>query len=116
MFCLTPFHQVIFSLIHHMHRLAVEHGEQPALSLEGDWEAYPLVVSEPNALYGFITFPLIHDQEHCLQDNFVDCGVWILACMTAVLQGYTSVSLGTQDLEEYRRRLLALVYTNTHVI
>ena len=46
----------------------------------------------------------------------MDCGVWVLACIAAVLQGFTSVNLGSEEIVEFRRGLLALVYTATHVI
>ena len=46
----------------------------------------------------------------------VDCGVWVLACIAAILQGFTSVNLNSEDIVEFRRRLLALVYKAAHVI
>ena len=55
-------------------------------------------------------------QTRRLQDNSVDCGVWVLACIAAVLQGFTSVDLDSEEIADFRRRLLALVYTTAHVI
>ena len=43
---LILFYQLVFDLVHRLHRFAISHGHQPVGSLEGDWVSYPLVVSE----------------------------------------------------------------------
>ncbi|KAI1788532.1 hypothetical protein LXA43DRAFT_871760, partial [Ganoderma leucocontextum] len=72
----------VFALIHRLQRLVADHGGETR-SMDGDWTAYPLAESP-------------------LQDNGYDCGVWILACFTAVLRGYTSIRLSSSDIAEFR--------------
>ncbi|KAI1784327.1 hypothetical protein LXA43DRAFT_901841 [Ganoderma leucocontextum] len=81
----------IFILLHRLHRLAMAHGETPP-TLDGIWKTYPLVTES-------------------LQHNSWDCGVWVLACISGVLRGYTSVALTAEGIAEFRQRLVALVYT-----
>nr|VWO93910.1 Plasma membrane ATPase (EC [Ganoderma boninense] len=85
----------VFTLIHQLQRIAAEH-ENETCSIEGDWKAYPLV-------------------DVPLQDNGYDCGVWILACLAAVLRGFTSTGLSSSEVPELRRRILGMIYTAADV-
>ncbi|KAI0694292.1 hypothetical protein C8T65DRAFT_711030 [Cerioporus squamosus] len=85
----------VLRLIFRLIRLAQEAGhEVPLAAMEGRWKAYPLV-------------------HRPMQTNGYDCGVWVLACIAAVLRGFHSVSLAEKDIAEFRGRLLALVLQNT---
>ena len=46
-----------------------------------------------------------------LQENGYDCGVWILACLSAVLRGYTSVHISSSNIAEFRQRIFGLIYS-----
>ncbi|KAI0630986.1 hypothetical protein C8Q77DRAFT_1074880 [Trametes polyzona] len=43
-----------------------------------------------------------------LQTNAVDCGVWVLACIAALLQGYTGLQLTEEEIAQFRVRLFHL--------
>ncbi|KAI9059331.1 hypothetical protein FKP32DRAFT_1668689 [Trametes sanguinea] len=81
--------QDVFSLSYRLHRIANERVGQDIPSYEG-WEAYPLV-------------------ETPLQTNSYDCGVWVLACIAALLRGYHSVQLSQTDISRFRSDLLGLI-------
>ncbi|KAI0628590.1 hypothetical protein C8Q77DRAFT_1067705 [Trametes polyzona] len=84
----------VYKMVYRLHRIAEEHGHAVA-DLERDaWVTYPLA-----------TRPL--------QTNAVDCGVWVLACIAALLQGYDGVGLTEQQLSEFRCRMTALVLLMT---
>ncbi|KAI0676695.1 hypothetical protein C8Q78DRAFT_960079 [Trametes maxima] len=85
--------KVLYALVYKLFRLSTEHGYK-ARDLDGDWVTYPLV-------------------SKALQHNGWDCGVWILACIGAILRGYHTVELSQEGIAEYRSRLAALVYTMT---
>ncbi|CDO73127.1 hypothetical protein BN946_scf185007.g181 [Trametes cinnabarina] len=83
--------QDVFSLSYRLHRIANERVQQDSdiPSYDG-WEAYPLV-------------------ETPLQTNSYDCGVWVLACIAALLRGYHSVQLSQTDITRFRSDLLGLI-------
>ncbi|KAI0707020.1 hypothetical protein C8Q76DRAFT_629548 [Earliella scabrosa] len=80
--------KTVFKLIFRLNRLAEERGYTPR-SLEGEWAAYPLL-KEP------------------LQTNSYDCGVWILACASAILRGYQVVRISEQEISRFRSRLYTM--------
>ncbi|KAI0363187.1 hypothetical protein BV20DRAFT_1058256 [Pilatotrama ljubarskyi] len=85
--------QSVYSLIYKLHRLANEHHHTcPSLdeALEGEWGAYPLV-------------------ESALQENGHDCGVWVLACIAALLRGYHVVQLTGSGIVQFRSNLRNLI-------
>ena len=51
-----------------------------------------------------------------LQTNSYDCGVWVLACIAAILRGYTSVKLSAEEITDFRERVLGLVYVSSGVM
>ncbi|KAI9062699.1 hypothetical protein FKP32DRAFT_1573466 [Trametes sanguinea] len=82
--------QRVYSLIYKLHRITDEHGYAgPGLD-EEDWEAYSLVESP-------------------LQTNGHDCGVWVLACVAALLRGFHTVHLTLNGIGLFRRDMLYLV-------
>lgn len=48
-----------------------------------------------------------------MQNNGYDCGVWVLACIAALLRGRHGVQFSSEQIAEFRARLFALVYTST---
>ncbi len=50
-----------------------------------------------------------------MQNNGYDCGVWVLACIAALLRGFHAVRLTSDQIAVFRTRLLALIYANTVV-
>lgn len=46
-----------------------------------------------------------------LQNNGYDCGVWVLAAMTAVFRGYQTVNISEADVSKFRELLLHLIST-----
>ncbi|OSD03347.1 hypothetical protein PYCCODRAFT_1477197 [Trametes coccinea BRFM310] len=81
--------QIVYTLSHRLHRIA---GERQAHHMppHNDWEAYPLA-------------------ETPLQTNGYDCGVWVLACIAALLRGYHSVQLSPTGIAQFRSDLLGLI-------
>ena len=51
-----------------------------------------------------------------LQHNTYDCGVWVLAFITAVLRGFNFVRLSSSEITEFRLRILSLVYYRAGVV
>lgn len=45
----------------------------------------------------------------CAQWNGFDCGVWVLAVMQSVLQGYDTTSLEQTDIAAFRKHILHLI-------
>ncbi|KAI0710611.1 hypothetical protein C8Q76DRAFT_624385 [Earliella scabrosa] len=87
--------KLVLNLVHKLHRLAREHGYSPP-SLEGRWCAYPLISPETP-----------------LQTNGVDCGVWSLAFVAALIRGYESISISENDIARFRARLLNILLMKT---
>ncbi|KAI0669310.1 hypothetical protein C8Q78DRAFT_1095812 [Trametes maxima] len=85
--------KVLYALVHKLRRLATEHGYDMD-DLDDHWVTYPLVTK-------------------ALQHNGWDCGVWVLACIGALLCGYHTIELSEEEIAEYRCRLVALVDTMT---
>ncbi|KAI0706515.1 hypothetical protein C8Q76DRAFT_629740 [Earliella scabrosa] len=87
--------KLVLNLVHKLHRLAREHGYSPP-SVEGQWYAYSLISSD-----------------RPLQTNGVDCGVWSLAFVAALLRGYESISISENDISKFRARLLNILLSKT---
>ncbi|KAI0701749.1 hypothetical protein C8Q76DRAFT_633393 [Earliella scabrosa] len=86
--------QVVFALVHRLRRLAHERG-LPMQSLDGEeWCAHTVTSDK-------------------LQTNGYDCGIWVLACIAALLQGFESVRLSEKDIGRFRTRLLGLLIERT---
>ncbi|OSD07573.1 hypothetical protein PYCCODRAFT_1403249 [Trametes coccinea BRFM310] len=81
--------QMLYSLSYRLHRVACERQAHDMPHYDG-WEAYPLV-------------------ERSLQYNSYDCGVWVLACIAALLRGYHSVQLSATGIARFRTDLLGLI-------
>ncbi|OJT12711.1 hypothetical protein TRAPUB_10739 [Trametes pubescens] len=86
----------VFQLVYKLHRLAEDYKHGP-FQLDGDWVSYPLL-KEP------------------VQKNGYDCGVWVLACIAAILRGFHVVFLTSEQITEFRMRLFALVLTLTEPV
>jgi Ulp1 family protease len=63
---------------------------------------YPL-----NSLISLRLYQIIN-----LQQNGVDCGVWVLAQIEALLRGYRAVGWTVTDMPNYRNRLAELAFVN----
>lgn len=48
-------------------------------------------------------------QTSAVQSNAHDCGVWVLACIAAVLRGYDTTGIMQPDIVKFRDYLLKLV-------
>ncbi|TFK84575.1 cysteine proteinase, partial [Polyporus arcularius HHB13444] len=46
-----------------------------------------------------------------LQNNDYDCGVWLLACMAAVLRGYTTIAMTENKVVQFRSWLFLLAFS-----
>jgi hypothetical protein len=80
--------------------LSIAHQHHPAVSLDlGEWVAHPLIVNlfvvKSQSL--LITF----FQLEPWQTNGYDCGVWVLAEIMAVLQGFHLTGLQEDDMESF---------------
>ncbi|OSD02619.1 hypothetical protein PYCCODRAFT_1410600 [Trametes coccinea BRFM310] len=81
----------VYSLMYKLHRIANEKGCEVRLHLdETSWETY-LLADSP------------------LQSNGYDCGIWVLACVAALLRGYHSVQLTSSEISYFRGDLLCLL-------
>ena len=72
----------------------------------GSWSAHPIVVS-PTKYTWRPSFNKI--QVKPLQFNGYDCGLWVLAQITAVLRGYDITNLREGDMPEFCHYLQSLV-------
>ena len=52
-------------------------------------------------------------QSRRLQSNGYDCGVWVLACIAALLRGYETIDISEKDVGKFRARLLGLLVERT---
>lgn len=69
------------------------------------WDVFPATVCPalliPSSRH--VTVP----QDHALQSNGTDCGVWVLACIAAIVRGFDSVLGSDSELSRYRKWLCA---------
>jgi hypothetical protein len=67
------------------------------------WSARPLAVG---ASFLISTMNLIPSRQiHTMQTNGVDCGLWVLAAIAAVLRGYQVTALCEGDMVAFRELL-----------
>ncbi|KAI0746147.1 hypothetical protein C8Q76DRAFT_605599, partial [Earliella scabrosa] len=86
--------QLVFALVHRLRRLADDRG-LPMPCFDGEeWCAHTLTSDR-------------------LQTNGFDCGIWVLACIAALLRGFESVRLSEKDIGKFRTRLLGLLIERT---
>ena len=52
---------------------------------------------------GWSAQPLL---QHAVQNDHYSCGLWVLACIAAVLQGSHTTGLKERELPEFRHSLL----------
>ncbi|KAI0628535.1 hypothetical protein C8Q77DRAFT_1067668 [Trametes polyzona] len=82
----------LMKLVHRLLEAARNAGHnthRPVLH-ETVWVAYPIATST-------------------LQTNEFDCGVWVLACIAALLQGFDGLRLKEEELAQFRVRMFYLV-------
>lgn len=77
----------IMILITHLVLIANKHGCPLHIVTEEGWTAHPISVE-------------------CVQTNGVDCGLWVLATITAILRGYHAAGLAEGDMSRFRTLLL----------
>lgn len=97
----------IMTLLTRMVLLANKHGNDLHVHTDG-WTAQPVSVSRmaSSALHVNINHLL---QIQAVQTNDYDCGVWVLACIAAVLKGYQVTGLREEDMGAFRSFMLSLV-------
>ena len=67
----------------------------------------------PSIRKAFLLIVLLQSPEKPLQTNGVDCGVWSLAFVAALIRGYESVSISEDNIAKFRARLLNVLLTKT---
>lgn len=77
-------------LIQQLKRIAKDMGQPLTTEQEGGWTAQPVVSAK-------------------LQHNGVDCGVWVLAVVAAVLHGYFMTGISEKEMRQLRTLLHDLV-------
>ena len=82
-------------LIQRLQQTAKDMGQPLTTEEEGEWTAQPIVSAQ-------------------LQHNGVDCGVWVLAVVAAVLRGYFMTSVSEKEMAQLRTLLHDLIQTLSH--
>lgn len=77
-------------LIQRFKQMAKDMGQPLTAEQEGGWTAQPIVSTK-------------------LQHNGVDCGVWVLAVVAAVLRGYRMTSVSEKEMGQLRTLLHDLI-------
>ncbi|KAI0703077.1 hypothetical protein C8Q76DRAFT_801927 [Earliella scabrosa] len=86
--------KVVLTLMYRLRRLAGEQGFAMRSLEDRDWVAYSIASRR-------------------LQSNGYDCGVWVLACIAALLRGYETIDISEKDVGKFRARLLGLLVERT---
>ncbi len=77
-------------LIQQFKQIARDMGQPLTVEQEGEWMAQPIVSAK-------------------LQHNGVDCGVWVLAVVAAILRGYFMTSVSEKEMAQLRALLHDLI-------